>query len=179
MRNYYSALGVARNATSEEIKAQWRSQARTLHPDRSGGNADGFNAVKEAYEVLRDPKKREAYNREWDAHVASRTRIIPDSESMGDFWGSDNWEKVKSTLFGLAESYVTALEADEEVSNFVADTSNLRISRSKNRLTISVGMTNKQIEKIIEAAQHGMTLDDYAEEVGQMVANALIENLLR
>lgn len=64
-KDYYEILGVARDAQPEDIKRAYRKLARKFHPDVSTeANAEErFKEVQEAYEVLKDPDKREAYNR--------------------------------------------------------------------------------------------------------------------
>jgi len=65
-RDYYKILGVSRNATEEEIKKSYRKMAMQYHPDRNPGNKEAeekFKLSSEAYEVLRDPEKREIYDR--------------------------------------------------------------------------------------------------------------------
>src|SRR4030042_1550044 len=64
-KNYYKILGVSRNATGEEIKKSYRKIAMQYHPDRNPGNKEAeekFKMASEAYEVLRDPEKREIYD---------------------------------------------------------------------------------------------------------------------
>ncbi len=67
-RDYYEILGVDRTATGKEIKAGYRKLARKWHPDlHPAGEKDEaeekFKGINEAYEVLKDPEKRERYDR--------------------------------------------------------------------------------------------------------------------
>ena len=53
-KSYYEILGVAKEASAEAIKKAYRKQAMKYHPDREGGDAEKFDAVKKAYEGLQD-----------------------------------------------------------------------------------------------------------------------------
>ncbi len=64
-RDYYEVLGVSRNATEDEIKKAYRKLALQYHPDRNPGDREAeekFKEAAEAYEVLRDPQKKELYD---------------------------------------------------------------------------------------------------------------------
>jgi molecular chaperone DnaJ len=66
MADYYAALGVSPDASSQEIKAAFRRIARESHPDANPGDAaaeERFRSAAEAYEVLSDPQRRAAYDR--------------------------------------------------------------------------------------------------------------------
>ena len=63
-KDYYGVLGVEPSAGDAEIKTAYRRLARKFHPDvsKEAGAEDKFKAVNEAYEALRDPEKRKAYD---------------------------------------------------------------------------------------------------------------------
>lgn len=66
MNDYYSVLGISKNATQEEIKKAYRNLAFKYHPDRNPDNKEAeekFKKISEAYDVLGDEKKRAEYDR--------------------------------------------------------------------------------------------------------------------
>ncbi len=78
-KDYYEVLGVAKNASDEDIKKSYRKLAMKHHPDRNQGDASAaaeekFKEAKEAYEMLSDPQKRAAYDQYGHAGVDPNMR---------------------------------------------------------------------------------------------------------
>lgn len=85
MENLYAILGVAPNASEDEIKKVYRSLAMRYHPDRNQqpGAEARFKAVTKAYEVLSDRAAREQYNQ------SLHHRIVLDAEAEAfELWRS-------------------------------------------------------------------------------------------
>lgn len=64
-KDYYSALGVGKDATADDIKKAYRKLAMKYHPDHSGGSKESeekFKEISEAYAVLSDPEKKKQYD---------------------------------------------------------------------------------------------------------------------
>ena len=59
--DYYNTLGVAKNATPDDIKKAYRKLASQHHPDKGGATAT-FQKIEEAYRILSDPQKRHQYD---------------------------------------------------------------------------------------------------------------------
>jgi curved DNA-binding protein len=85
-RDYYDALGIPRDATSDQIQQAFRTLARKYHPDvnKDPGAEDRFKEINEAYHVLSDPQTRKRYDRfgedfrrvpeDWDERVDAGAR---------------------------------------------------------------------------------------------------------
>jgi len=100
--DYYELLGVARGADDKTIKAAYRKLAMDCHPDRHGGCTDKeahFKAISEAYDVLKDPQKRAAYDR--FGHAAFQNGM----NGQGPFGsagggGFEGFSDIFSSIFG-------------------------------------------------------------------------------
>jgi molecular chaperone DnaJ len=95
-RDYYEVLGVAKNASDEEIKKAYRKLAMKFHPDRNPddkGTEEKFKEAKLAYEILSDSDKRAAYDQFGHAGVDPQA-------GMGGGFGGGGFSDAFSDIFG-------------------------------------------------------------------------------
>ncbi len=101
-KDYYAALGVAKDASAADIKKTYRKLAAELHPDRNPGGEERFKEVSEAYDVLSDPTKRKEYD-EAQTLFAGGRRGAPGGFDVGDMFGGaggGGFSDVFGGLFG-------------------------------------------------------------------------------
>ena len=111
-RDFYDVLGVAKNASDEEIKKAYRKLAHQYHPDKAGGNEEKFKEINEAYQVLSDKTKRAQYDQfgqTFNGAGGSGSGFEGFSGfdfggfnrgGFGGFSGASGWEDVFSDIFG-------------------------------------------------------------------------------
>ncbi|HPS57955.1 MAG TPA: molecular chaperone DnaJ [Spirochaetota bacterium] len=107
-RDYYEILGVAKTAAEDEIKQAYRKLALKYHPDKNKNNPESeekFKEATEAYEVLRDPKKRASYDKFGHEGVKGfenfgRGAYSDFSDIFGDFDLGDIFEGFFGSSFG-------------------------------------------------------------------------------
>jgi curved DNA-binding protein len=104
-KDYYTTMGVARDAPQEEIRRAYRKLARKFHPDvsKEPDAEERFKELGEAYEVLKDPAKRAAYDRlgsgwkpgeefrpppDWDAGGVEFESVFGQESAFSDFFES-------------------------------------------------------------------------------------------
>src|SRR5665213_1621923 len=91
MAEFYVVLGVERTCSDDELKKAYRKLAMENHPDRNNGSKDAeerFKEISEAYDVLRDPQKRAAYDRYGEAGLrggGAGFHHVDLSEALGIF----------------------------------------------------------------------------------------------
>src|SRR6187401_3263272 len=114
MADYYSVLGVAKTAADDDIKKAYRKLAMQYHPDRNGGSREAeerFKEITEAYDVLRDPNKRAAYDRYGEAGLRGGAggggfHHVDLSEALGifmrDFGGFGGFEQMFGAQAGAS-----------------------------------------------------------------------------
>jgi curved DNA-binding protein len=115
-RDYYQIMGVARTATADEIKKVYRRLARKYHPDVSKEKdaEKKFKEVQEAYEVLKDPEKRAAYDQLGsDYKQGQQFRPPPDWGSGFEFRGGPRQSRARA-----GASHTEEFEDAEGFSDF-------------------------------------------------------------
>ncbi|RLA07565.1 MAG: molecular chaperone DnaJ [Gammaproteobacteria bacterium] len=97
-KDYYQVLGVEKNASDADLKKSYRRQAMKYHPDKNPDNKDAeskFKEVQEAYAILKDPKKRTAYDQFGHAGVD------PSAQGAGGAGGFGfNMDDIFGDIFG-------------------------------------------------------------------------------
>ena len=88
-RDYYVVLGIPHTESVGAIRAAFRDRAKRLHPDRSGGDAEAFRELREAYEVLTDRNRRRRYDgavapADWAAELLAPEPMVDEVSIFGD-----------------------------------------------------------------------------------------------
>jgi molecular chaperone DnaJ len=101
-RDYYDILGLSKSASDSDIKSAYRKLAMKYHPDRNPGDKkaeENFKEISEAYEVLKDPQKKAAYNQFGHAAFSQGTG----SGTTGGFsgFGSGGFSDIFEDMFGM------------------------------------------------------------------------------
>ena len=85
--NYYEILKIPKNATAQEIKASYKKLALKWHPDKNKSKEaeQNFKLIVEAYEVLRDPQKKEAYDMYGKDAAKRGVEVVNPFQEFGGF----------------------------------------------------------------------------------------------
>lgn len=153
-KDYYQILGVSKTATDDEIKKQYRRLARKYHPDvsKEQGAEEKFKTMKEAYEVLKDPEKRKAYDQMGSGYQSGDSFNAPPGweyqstghsqqhHSQADF--SDFFESLFGQQRGGSRHHQHFKQEGED---------------QHAKITITLGEAFRGAEKQISLSQHGAT----------------------
>ncbi len=120
-KDYYTTLGIDRNATQDEVKRAYRKLARKYHPDinKDGDAEKRFKEIGEAYEVLQDTEKRAAYDKfgkDWQA--GQDFNPPPDWDNGFEFHGGGYTETDASQFSDFFESLFGAQNRAERQGPF-------------------------------------------------------------
>jgi len=94
---FYDLLEVGTDATEQDLKRAYRKRALRLHPDR-GGDAEEFKKMKQAYDVLLDPKKRKIYDQYGEAGVKAMEGQVSPDVVMHMILNVGWWERILMVL---------------------------------------------------------------------------------
>eukprot|EP01031_Cornospumella_fuschlensis_P049182 gene49182-60204_t len=123
MRCHYEVMGLARDASSEEIKKQYRKLALQHHPDKNVGQEDqataAFKEISTAYAVLSDPQERKWYDdhRESILRGGNGTSEDDEEEHLMNLWQYFN----SSCFSGFDESPVSFFTVYREVFDLIVE----------------------------------------------------------
>ncbi|XP_043988591.1 dnaJ homolog subfamily B member 2 isoform X1 [Gambusia affinis] len=112
MVNYYSVLGVSRNASQDDIKKAYRKLALKWHPDKNPDNKEEaerkFKELAEAYEVLSDKSRRDAYDRYGNDNVRHSGSTTTDYSDLPEFtFTFRNPDEVFREFFGGQDPFAS------------------------------------------------------------------------
>src|SRR6266542_1282987 len=142
-KDYYAILGVARNATDEDIKKAYRKLARKYHPDvsKEANAEEKFKEVSEAYETLKEAEKRKAYD-ELGRHASGE-----------EFRPPPNWEQ----SFGGGQFSFDDIDLALELSEVQFDDEGRgrRVPRTV-KVRIPPGVTDGQVLRVPGKGGKGM-----------------------
>lgn len=137
-RDYYEILEITKDASDGEIKKAYRKMALKYHPDKNPGDEQAeekFKEAAEAYEVLRDPQKRERYDRYGHAGVKGQAGGFGGGMSMDDIFS--NFGDIFGSAFGGFGG------------GFGSGTRRRHVNRGSN-LRVKVKLTLEEIAKGVE-----------------------------
>jgi molecular chaperone DnaJ len=159
-RDYYEVLGVSKDASAEEIKKAYRKQALKYHPDKNPGDKESeekFKEAAEAYEVLRDPDKKQRYDQFGHAGVGGS------AGPGGGFGGFSDIEDIFSAFGDIFGGHFGGFggfsgSRGQSTRRHVSRGSDLRVKVKLNLREIANGVEKKiRVKKYVKCKECGGT----------------------
>lgn len=142
--NYYARLGISQLATPEEIRSAYHQAAQKFHPDANSepGSTEVFLHIQEAYEVLSDPEKREAYDKTLPDDLNTPEDLLINTIYSRDILSVTDNPQLVYVLLNM-----TAIPSPNESTN--SNTSPLNICLV---LDTSTSMSGRRLDAVKETA---------------------------
>ena len=154
----YAALGLPRDATEEEIAKASRAAAKKHHPDK-GGNVDEFHKIQRAIAVLRDPTKRDKYDRTGNADDQPQNdesqALSLLSQQFAAVIGSDFDPRYKDVVKAMREN-LTQGAANHQAQRLQTEATLKRLAQFKARIKRKDDKPNALL-RILEAQERDQT----------------------
>lgn len=155
-KDYYNILGVAKNASADEIKRAFRKLSHQHHPDK-GGNTEKFKEINEAYQILSDSQKKARYDQFGSAAFSGGSGSDFEGFDFGDFrssgfktggfefnFGGTNLNDIFNDFFGASMSTIQAEVQISVAQAVLGDKINLRINDESVEFNIPAGTQDGQ-----------------------------------
>jgi curved DNA-binding protein CbpA len=147
MKDFYEILNVAKNATQEQIKKQYRKLSKEHHPDK-GGDGEVFAEITEAYQVLSDPDKRAAYD---------RGEYVPNEKNPED--------AARSRLASLFDGAINRVHFEEAKRRDIVGDLKKALKDTKSLAENDIKLLQKKLKTLAEISKRVSGKDDLFNQV--------------
>jgi DnaJ-class molecular chaperone len=153
MQDHYKTLGLNSSATLDEIRRAYRILARRYHPDVNPGRSteDKFKEISIAYSILSDPKKRQAYDLEYEVGQISRfSEKLKAYQKKEGAYGRRNFQSNPTSKSTTTEKKSASTNSFSKIKDFAVS----KIKKARSFLPVrkpSINLPNKKIS-IIEVS---------------------------
>jgi DnaJ-class molecular chaperone len=155
--NYYELLGVSKDSTENELKKQYRSLSYKFHPDRNPNGGEQMQKLNEAYDTLKDPIKRQAYDNSFcnpldvllEKMFRSKEKRDPIDELFRDDFQKDHLEDLDTKIeLTFKESY-QGIQFPINIKRYIHHGKTKCYENEKIYLDIPAGIDDGEILKLI------------------------------